>query len=95
METEKRGKPRQRTLKAGLIVFNDLRSTVECTIRNLTEGGARLKVASPIGIPDRFILQNTSDRTKRECEVVWRKATEIGVRFVQAQGEDAGKKPAT
>jgi hypothetical protein len=49
---ERRKKPRHRSLKAGKIVFNRQRSVVDCTIRNLSDDGACLVVASPVGLPD-------------------------------------------
>lgn len=77
---EQRKSQRQRTLKSGLIAFNDERSTVSCTIRNFSEGGAQLQVASVLGIPDSFIL-HLPDKRKFPCTVIWRKAAELGVRF--------------
>lgn len=78
--TEKRTSQRQRTLKGALIAFNEERSTLSCTIRNFSEGGAHLKVASVLGIPDSFIL-HLPDKRKFPCTVVWRKESELGVRF--------------
>ncbi|WP_332688064.1 PilZ domain-containing protein [Devosia sp.] len=83
MTEEKRASPRQRTLKGGRIVINDGFSTFQCTVRNLSESGARLKVASIIGIPDSFQLA-MDDGRKFVCTVVWRTETEIGVVFTQA-----------
>ena len=80
---DRRTSQRQRTLKGGLIAFNDDRSTVTCTVRNLSDSGARLAVASIVGIPDSFVLRLT-DKTKRDCRVVWRKPTELGVTFDSA-----------
>jgi hypothetical protein len=78
--TEQRTAQRRRTLKSALIAFNDEHSTVSCTVRNLSEGGAQLQVASVIGIPDAFIL-HLADKRMAPCTVVWRKATELGVSF--------------
>jgi len=78
---ERRGAQRHRTLKGGSIVFNEGRSAIDCTVRNLSEIGANLRVTSVVGIPDEFILQ-MSDKTTRDCRVSWRKATELGVAFV-------------
>lgn len=82
MTDEHRVSPRQRTLKGGRIVINDGFSTFQCTIRNISETGARLKVASIIGIPDSFQLA-MDDGRKFTCAVVWRTAEEIGVTFTQ------------
>ncbi|GLQ10801.1 pilus assembly protein PilZ [Devosia yakushimensis] len=80
MTEERRAAPRQRVLKGGRIVINDGFSTFQCTVRNLSEAGARLKVASIIGIPDTFDLA-MDDGRKHACTVVWRTANEIGVKF--------------
>jgi len=77
---DKRATPRHRTLKSGLIAFNNSQSTISCTVRNLSDGGADLKVASVLGIPDEFELR-LSDHTKHQCTVVWKKVDEIGVKF--------------
>jgi len=79
-EEEHRETQRHRTLKSGLIVFNGGRSTIECTIRNMSEGGAQLNVAGVVGIPDTFVLQ-LSDKSTRNCAIVWRRTTELGVKF--------------
>jgi hypothetical protein len=79
--TEKRNAPRQRLLKGGRIAFNNGRSTFDCIVRNLSEQGARLQVASVVGIPDNFDLL-MPDAPKRACQVVWRKTKEMGVAFL-------------
>ena len=48
---EHRKLARHRTLKAGTITFNRA-GGIDCRVRNLSEGGACLEVASQIGIPD-------------------------------------------
>ncbi len=53
---DKRSAPRKRTLKPGRIVFNQRYSAADCTIKNLSEGGALLAVSGTIGIPDQFAL---------------------------------------
>ena len=82
MTDEHRASPRQRTLKGGRIVINDGFSTFQCTVRNLSETGARLKVASIIGIPETFQLV-MDDGRKFACLVAWKTETEIGVKFDQ------------
>ena len=77
---EKRANPRVRTLKGGSIIFGTA-CTVDCVVRNLSETGACLEVASPVGIPDDFTLQIKPEPTKRNCHVAWRSANRIGVSF--------------
>lgn len=81
MHEDNRDAQRHRTLKGGRIVVNDGFSTFDCTIRNLSETGAKLVVTSSLGIPERFELAMLDGR-KFACAVAWRTETEIGVRFV-------------
>ncbi len=71
--------PRQRVLKAGAIHFGG--GVIDCTVRNLSETGAALEVASPVGIPESFTLATVADNVRRPCHVVWRKERRIGVAF--------------
>lgn len=78
--TDQRNEQRHRTLKGGYIVFNDGRSTIECVVRNLSEGGAQLIVESLIGIPDNFVLQLKGGSTAK-ATIAWKRGTTIGIRF--------------
>ena len=73
---------RRRTLKAGIIAFNDRHSTLACGVRNISASGARLLVEGSVSPPDTFLLTVALDGLEADCQVVWRKAGEIGVRFV-------------
>ena len=80
MTEERRAVPRKRVLKGGRIVINDGFSTFQCTVRNLTDIGARLKIASVIGIPDSFQLM-MDDGRKFDATIVWKTEGEVGVKF--------------
>ena len=80
MEEERRAMPRHRTLKGARIVVNDGFSTFACTVRNLSDAGAQLRVTSIIGIPDTFQLA-LDDKRSFACRVIWRRETELGVSF--------------
>jgi hypothetical protein len=77
---DNRTAPRQRTLKGGKIVLNDGFSTIDCTVRNLSATGAKLEVASIIGIPPQFRLA-MNDGRDFSCETAWRTETAVGVKF--------------
>lgn len=81
MTEEKRATHRHRTLKGGKIVLNNGHSTFDCTVRNLSDAGAKLIVASIVGIPRTFVLA-MDDGRRFSCESIWQKDGEIGVRFV-------------
>ncbi len=83
METtteNRRNVGRHRVLKGAHIAFKGGTATIDCTVRDLSEQGACLKVASPVGIPDVFDLVLDKASVYR-CRVTWRKATQIGVNF--------------
>lgn len=76
---EKRTTNRNRVFKAGTIEFGG--SAIDCTVRNVSNDGAALDVASPVGIPEKFTLVLPSDGLHFSCRVVWRKGSRIGVVF--------------
>ena len=55
MSEEKRIAPRHKVFKHGILAFGS-GGSVDCTVRSLSETGARLDVASPIGLPENFVL---------------------------------------
>jgi PilZ domain len=73
---------RHRVLKGAKIAFGRA-SIIDVTMRNISDRGACLRVASPVGIPDTFNLVMV-DGQKRPCRLVWRKEKEIGVEFADA-----------
>jgi hypothetical protein len=76
---DKRNVPRHRVLKAGKIEFRG--STIDCTVRDVSNAGAALEVESPVGIPERFTLGIPSQNLKFACRVIYRKEKRIGVVF--------------
>jgi len=78
--SEQRRVVRRRVLKAAKIGFNR-GSIIDCTVRNMSETGALLQVASPLGIPDSFDLMLDGEKTLWACRVIWRKERQIGVEF--------------
>lgn len=94
---------RRKQLKAGIISFNNRHSTLPCSVRDISDTGARLEAAAA-SVPDTFTLIIELDGLEADCEVVWRKVNFVGVRFtgptkhkeprrlqvVQATGPKAG-----
>ena len=78
---EQRRQNRSRTLKSARILFNDHRSVIDCTVRNLSPTGACLNVASALGIPERFDVMFDADQSVRPCRMVWHKEKQLGVEF--------------
>jgi hypothetical protein len=78
---ERRKAPRRRVLKEGKIVFADGLRVLDCTIRDLSEGGAKLLIANTVGLPDSFHLYEKSSRMLYPAKVAWRQANSVGVEF--------------
>lgn len=81
-QEEKRKVPRRRVLKAGIVAFNERFSTLPCTVRDISESGARIRMDGTLTAPDTFELIVELDGLEANCEVVARTGNEIHVRFV-------------
>jgi hypothetical protein len=76
--------PRRRILKAGIAASNERRITVNCTVRDISDTGARLRIEGSMTVPDTFELLIPLDGLEAACQVVWRKGSEVGVKFLSA-----------
>lgn len=74
--------PRKRVLKSAKIIFNGGASVIDAVARNISEGGVSLEVAATAGIPGTFVLHLTGE-PQRTCEIRWKRAGRIGVRFLE------------
>jgi hypothetical protein len=81
-EQRKSGRPR--VLLAGRLIFGEAGLTVDCTIRDRTENGARLKLSGPAVLPPRMTLIEIGSGMAHECELSWRRFPEIGVSFLSS-----------
>jgi hypothetical protein len=80
-QSENRRAPRRRVLKRARIVFQRGNCTMGCQILNVSDTGALLIPADIILCPKEFALKPDVGE-QRYCEVVWRKGTQVAVRFV-------------
>jgi hypothetical protein len=67
-------------LKPARIVFNKHMSTIDCTVRNLTDKGALLIVPTILGVPEEFELIIASE-PPRPCRVVHKHESSLGIEF--------------
>lgn len=75
-----RASDRRRVLKAGRIELKN-RSVIDCTVRNISRTGARLRVEESYWIPEHFTIDIPSEGLRRTCRVQWRNAVDLGVKF--------------
>lgn len=70
--------------RAAEIIFGENAQPVRCRISDMSEGGARLALASPVAnIPHNFTLVLFKDASvRRDCELVWTDRRHIGIKFL-------------
>jgi len=78
---DRRGVTRTKVLRSAKIIVPRRSPVIHCTVQNLTDGGACLKVANTFGVPATFDLTFEHGRTRRACRVVWRTHDQLGVAF--------------
>lgn len=52
-----------------------------CRIRDISKGGAKIRIAWTGWLPDSFELEDSFTQVGREVWVVWREVSYLGVRF--------------
>ena len=77
MAVDRRTSQRWCTLKSARIIFNDHRSVIDCTVRNMSATGALLAVPNIVGIPNEFEL--AMEFASRSAKVVWKTDRTLGV----------------
>jgi PilZ domain-containing protein len=82
--TERRSVPRTRVLRNAKLILDDRGTIVQCTLLDLTTGGARLSLASTYRTSESFELTFDNGRTRRPCRVIWRTDTGLGISFERA-----------
>lgn len=78
---DRRDTARRRVFKGGQIIFNNRTSTVDCTVRSLSETGAGLDISSSVGLPKNFLLSIRSDNLEVPCQVISWTERHIEVEF--------------
>lgn len=69
-----------RALKDGKAVLSNW-STIDCTIRDLASGGARLQFGGVTELPDEFRLLYVSSNKLVPARIVWHRGQTVGVSF--------------
>jgi hypothetical protein len=85
---EKRKSPRRPLEQGVAILRQDGTLVCECTLSDISNEGARLKLAAKPGaaapeIAPQFILSlSKRGNLFRNCELIWHEKDEVGVRFI-------------
>ena len=79
---QRRGGARQRSLLAAKLTNVDASTTIDCTIRNLSEDGAQVEIAAQmLPQPAPLRLLQIKDGVAWDVEVAWRRGTRMGLRL--------------
>ena len=66
---------------AGLLSYPGSSKPLECTIRDLSDTGARIALHTNQLVPRRIYLINTRDRLAYRADIEWRTSIELGLIF--------------
>ncbi len=79
---ERRRSPRHRTLKGALVVFGNRQRVLDCLIRNVSDGGAKISLESTRDVPETFELLVPREHVIVSARAVWRTDHEIGLETI-------------
>jgi hypothetical protein len=88
-ETEGRTANRTRSFLRGEIVHSNGNSRTECTVRDLSDTGARIEAPPSVTVPEYFDLVIPQRNIRHRARIVWRHQAELGLTF-----EDILQQPA-
>jgi len=81
-ELDRRTVQRQRVLYAGKVVYLGYAVQVDCTIRNMSDGGAKIYIPSDVSaIPSEFYLLDVGRQTIVRAQVSWKRDHLFGLKF--------------
>jgi hypothetical protein len=75
-------KYRRRVLKGATILLGIKHSEISCTIRNMHEDGAELRLPPSTVVPENFLLYVPTDGVGYRASLRWRVGDRIGVQFL-------------
>lgn len=83
--TEHRRAQRQRAYLGGKIVYGDYFS-LDCVVRDILEGGARIQLPDGQAVPDKVFLVDLKTGIAYDAHVVWRRYPLVGLQFAHQHG---------
>ena len=84
---EARTEERVRAFLRARILFNNNSSTIECTVKNMSAGGAKIELSSALSVPCEFDLDVPQKGRIYRARLMWRDSTSLGVQFVDKSAD--------
>ena len=92
--SEQKPMPRGRTFLAGKVISNYGQSTIDCTVRRISDTGAVIEVESVLGVPEHFHLMIPGEGDPQPCKRSWQSEKQIGLVFETVEAVKAkGARP--
>jgi hypothetical protein len=73
--------PRHRVLNGGKLIMNDGHSIVDCVIRDMSEGGAKVRMSIPTVLPAALEMLIVKSNMIYPVSVRWNRNSEVGLQF--------------
>jgi PilZ domain len=91
---EHRTASRVRAFLRGEIIHSNGNSRTECTVRDLSDTGARIEAPASVTIPEFFELYIPLKGLRHRSRMMWRAGNEMGVAFVLENAKPSAPAPA-
>ena len=91
MVDNKRAHPRFATRLEGRLLSLDGLCNYACVITDVSESGARVRTAESGLVPNRVFLFQAKSSDIFECDVMWRRPGEVGLRLIDSAGRTSRK----
>ncbi len=91
---ERRRVRRSRVLLRGKLVFDDGALSTDCTVRDISVWGARVRLKTELVLRDTMYLIESQNCVAHEARMVWKKGCDLGLQFTGRRDLDiASAKP--
>jgi hypothetical protein len=85
MGIEQRQSPRQTVNRPAWLDLGAQGAKRDCMLVDISATGARLELGAPAAMPETFgLVLSAGGEDRRDCRIVWRSSTQIGVQFQPA-----------
>jgi hypothetical protein len=81
---EQRKRRRRRVLSSGFIYVPETHSPFNCSIKDVSDTGAKILIKTEILIPSTFQLVNVTNQTAFEVQCVRRSGRELGLKILRS-----------
>lgn len=91
--TDQRSSARRRVILGGIIINADGTQTWDCTVRNISDVGALIRLASDQAIPTHCLLVNLRDAVAHDVTVEWMRPPNFGLKFLESHKLENQSRP--